>query len=87
MSIILSKKTININSEMIKEILVSLNPEFFNRNESESLKIFIRTIKGEVTRLKLLHYLLADELMKSLSILESDNIKISTSYGDPHWAD
>lgn len=86
-SVILTKKTISINNDMIKEIVVSLNPELLTRNESEYIKIFIRTKTGEVIRLKLIHYLLADELMKSLQILESENIRITTSHSNPHWAD
>ena len=80
-----SKEKMDISYKMIKEIVIVPRP-VFKKDEPDNLMVFIRTSKGAI-RAKLLFPLMGDQLMGSLTTLESKNIKVTTAYDDPVWLD
>ena len=86
-TITLAKKVIIIENNEIEEITVASKPAFFPRGETEMFIIFFRIKKFKVIRLKLLYSILIDELMETLKIIESNNVKVGLTWGDPYWAD
>jgi hypothetical protein len=85
-TITLVKKVVIIENKEIEEITVASKPAFFPRGETEMFIIFFRIKKSKIIKLKLLYSILIDELMETLKIIESNNVKVGLSYGDPYWA-
>jgi len=81
------KKSITLKHEKLKEIVIVGKGVNYRGDESANLKIIFKTNKDEIIRLKLLFYLMADELMESLNVLVPKDIKIWTAELDPYRPD
>jgi hypothetical protein len=74
-----SKKLIQLPYDEIKEIAFVAAPL-----SGDEFRVFFKTKLDKIIRIKLAHYLLADELTDSLSGLATKNVKILSGMADPY---
>jgi len=80
------KKSIQLKYDDIKEVaFIGKGIIYGTEHQSEKLKILFKSKNDEVTRIKLSNYLLVDQLMDSLDMLTTKDIKVFSDNLDPYW--